>query len=735
MLLRKSVPASTKMLATSFAFMAGAASAQNAPPAKDGTSFEIEEIVVTALKYETVLQQTPLAITVVSGETLEKRGIDNVTDLLRSTPGLAVLDQGAGQRRLIVRGVQSAGEAQTGLYYDETPIPGAPSTTNDAGQRMPDARLLDVERIEVLRGPQGTLYGAGSMGGTVRALFNKPTSAFETQLSAGTRTSEEGELGYEASAMVNVPLVSDTLALRAVGYHVDRGGYIDNLTLGRDDVDDDEISGGRLLVRYSPTDNLTIDGAVHVQREDALVSVWELGADDYQTRVPTQQLVGDDFELYSLTLKWDLGFATLTGVSSQFNRDLLATIDVTRFLTGLSPVLGALFAPAVLSQPQDIEDRSHELRLSSGDQGRLVWTVGAFFEQRDAFTLTRQLKANPATGLPLDPAQVHIERKIDDSLEQRAAFGEITYRFTDSLALTLGGRYFDYDKSAVTETTVGFAPLKVNVAPPTLFESDEDGFVSKVGVSYRAAERVLIYAQANEGFRPGGANQVVGLAAELTPYEADSLWNYELGLKSNWFGDRVSLNLAAFRIDWDNMQVTGTTPDGAFRFISNAGEAQIDGVELEALALVSPAFQVSLAAAYTDAKLAEDQVSADVLAAGREGDRIPNVPRFSASLAAEYQRALGATLQGSVRADVSYVGSSFSELRPTSPFYERIDDYTITNLRLRVAGVASNWNADLFVNNVFDEVAIGRVLSSEFGRGLAFSAPPRTVGVNLAKKF
>ncbi|MGH8237606.1 MAG: TonB-dependent receptor plug domain-containing protein, partial [Steroidobacteraceae bacterium] len=384
LLLKKSLPASKRMLATSIAFVAGAASAQNVPPAKDSSAFEIEEILVTALKYDSYLQQTPVAITVVSGETLEKRGIDNVPDLLRLTPGLGTVNQGAGQQRLVVRGVQSAGEAQAALYYDETPIPGAPSTTNDAGQRMPEARLFDVERIEVLRGPQGTLYGAGSMGGTVRALFKRPTSEFETQLSAGTRTSEEGELGYEASAVVNLPL-ADTLALRAVGYHVDRGGYIDNTTLKQDDVDDDELSGGRLLLRYSPTDRLTIDAAIHIQREDALVSVWELGAGDYETRVPVQQLVADDFELYNLTLRWDLGFATLTGVSSQFNRDLLATIDTTRFLAGLSPLLAAAFGPSALHQPQEIEDRSHELRLSSGDQGGpFIWTVGAFFEQRDA---------------------------------------------------------------------------------------------------------------------------------------------------------------------------------------------------------------------------------------------------------------------------------------------------------------------------------------------------------------
>ncbi len=207
-------------------------------------------------------------------------------------------------------------------------------------------------------------------------------------------------------------------------------------------------------------------------------------------------------------------------------------------------------------------------------------------------------------------------------------------------------------------------------------------------------------------------------------------------MKSTWLEERVTLNVAAFRIDWDNMQVTGTVPGGAVSFISNASTSQIDGAELEAVALVSQGLEVSFSAAYTDARLTDDvAVTVPVLFPGLDGDRIPNVPKFSGSLAVEYTRALGASLQGSVRADVSHVGETFSELRPNSVFFETIDAYTIANLRLRVASDVSGWNADLFVNNVFDEVAIGRVLSAPFGRGLAFSTPPRTVGVNLAKKF
>lgn len=695
----------------------------------------IEEVVVTALKRSTLLQETPMSMLAVTGEAMKDRGIDNVADLLRATPGLSLVDQGAGQRRLVMRGVQSAGEAQTGLYYDETPVSaGAPSTTNDAGQRSPELRLFDVERVEVLRGPQGTLYGSGSMGGTVRVLFNKPTHEFGAALDSSFESSEDGDTGYQVNAMLNTPLVDDQLAARSVFYYRDRGGYIDNVTLRRDDVNSELSRGGRVLLRYQPTDKVTVDAAIHIQREGSFVSAWELPAGNYRTAVPTQLPVRDDFELYSLTLNWDLSFATLTGVTSLFKRDLLVTIDASRLMANFGP-FGAPFRPGVLLQPQDIEDRSHELRLSSNSNGPLHWTAGVYYEEREAFTLSEQVLADPLTGLPRTPRNVATSRNINDTLEQRAVFGELSYDLTSALTVTAGGRYFEYDKSITGETTVGFPLLGAVVTPPTTVESDEDGWVSKLNVAYKLGDSALLYAQANEGFRPGGANQVIGLPAALTPYQADSLWNYEVGAKTGWLDNALTVNLAAFRIDWDNMQVTGRTRDGAFNFISNAGEARIEGAELEILTLPLPGLELSLSGAYTDAKLTKDQRDPNVNAPGLTGDRIPNVPEYSGAFSARYQWPVMATLTAMVRADVNYVGSSDSEFRPNNPNFEHIDDYTLTNVRVGLRNDANGWAAQIFVNNVLDEVAIGRVLSSAFGRDLALSAPPRTIGVNFTKEF
>lgn len=526
-----------------------AALAQSTPlegePTQDADQAIVEEIVVTALRRDTLLQETPISLFAVSGRELADRGIDNVSDLMRASPGLTVIDQGPGQRRLVIRGIQSAGESQVGLYYDEAPLGGgAPSTTNDAGLRMPEVRLVDVARIEVLRGPQGTLYGAGSMGGTVRVLFNKPSQEYEAAADGSFEMVEEGDQNYQLNGMVNLPLLEDQLAIRGVFYYRDRGGYVDNLTLRREDINEEDSRGGRVMLRYQPTDAMMLDASVHLQRDDGYLAAWELPVGAYNTAVPTQLPVTDDFDLYNLTLNWDLDFATLTGVTSLFKRDLLVTVDASRLMGRFGP-LGAPFRPGILNQPQDIENRSHELRLSSNSADALTWTAGAYWEERDAFTLTEQQLADQASGLPVEPRRVIFGRTIKDVLEQRAVFGELSYDVNEALNLTVGGRYFDYSKSITGETTVGFALVGAPFpTPPTTVESDDGGWVSKLNVSYKIASDALLYMQASEGFRSGGANQIIGLPTALTPYEADSLWNYEIGAKTGWFGDKLTANLA-----------------------------------------------------------------------------------------------------------------------------------------------------------------------------------------------
>lgn len=734
--------------------VAGGASAQEA--ATGGA--QVEELVVTALKRSTALQDTPIAISAVTGETLAKMGVDNIGDYAKAVPGLTLVDGGPGARRVVIRGIQGAGEAQVGVYYDETPVGGSPGTTSDSGSRSPDLKLFDVQQVEVLRGPQGTLYGSGSMGGTVRVIFRKPVYDYEGAFEGNIFSTRGGGMGYEANAMVNVPLVEDKLAARAVLFYRDAEGYVDNTFLGLKNVNDESTWAGRLLVRFEPTDNLTIDASAFVQRTDAHSPLVSVRSGEYVSTSRAQLPLFDDYNIYSLTGRWDLGWATLTGVTSKYTRSQLQTTDVSTFIGNLrnnaslcasrngGVACGAgefatfnayvnTHTPSILYQPQDVDTWTNEVRLSSTGEGPLTWTVGLFSEERDAFILSQQHGVDPVTGLSYSPARISTRRTIDDNLKQTAAFGEASYEIAERLTLTFGARYFKYEKQITGQTTVPLDLIGARITPPTTVASEEDGWVFKFNAAYEINDDIMVYAQASEGFRPGGANQVIGLPGALTPYSSDSLINYELGAKTSWWNNRLTLNFDVYQINWDNMQVTGRTPNGAFAFISNAGAARVRGAEIEAVLNPMEGLQLQANANFSEAKLTEDQINPDVNAPGRAGDRIPFIPKVTAGLAAQYTWPVTESLNGLARLDANYVGSSLSEFRPTNAFIQKISSYTLANVRFGVE--SEDWGAYLYVSNITDELAYVLKNQSAISAGTVNGIPvrPRTVGLSFNKKF
>ena len=719
---------------------------------------QVEELVVTALKRSTVLQDTPIAISAVTGDTLAKMGVDNISDYAKAVPGLTLVDGGPGARRIVIRGIQGAGEAQVGVYYDEVPVGGSPGTTSDSGARSPDLKMFDVQQVEVLRGPQGTLYGSGSMAGTVRVIFKKPLYEYEGAVEGNVFSTKEGGMGYEANAMVNVPLIEDKLAARAVLFYREAEGYVDNTYLGLKNINDETTWAGRLLVRFEPTENLTLDAAAFIQRTDAVSPLVSVKAGDYVSTNRAQLPLYDDYNIYSLTGRWDLGWGTLTGVTSKYSRSQLQTTDVSNFISNLrnNPALCAsrngglpcgpgefatynayvnTHTPSTLYQPQDVDTWTNELRLSSAGDGPLTWTVGLFSEDRDAFILSQQQGVDPATGIAYSPARISTVRTIKDNLKQTAAFGEGSYELTDKLTLTAGARYFKYEKKIVGETTIGLDLIGARVTPPTTVSSKEDGWVFKFNASYEVNDDVMVYAQAAEGFRPGGANQVIGLPGALTPYASDSLVNYEIGAKTAWWDNRRPLNFEVYQIDWDNMQVSGRTANGAFSFISNAGAARVRGAEVEAFLNPMQGLQLQANASFSDAKLVEDQINPDVNAPGRKGDRIPYIPKTTVGAAAQYTWPLSETLDGMARLDANYVGSSYSEFRPTNAFRQKIPSYTLANVRVGVE--AKEWAAYVYVNNITDELAYVTKSQSAISAGTinGVTVRPRTVGLTVNKKF
>ncbi|HET9396192.1 MAG TPA: TonB-dependent receptor, partial [Nitrospiraceae bacterium] len=327
------------------------------------------------------------------------------------------------------------------------------------------------------------------------------------------------------------------------------------MRLGIDDINEEKSYGGRTLLRWTPRGNVTVDLAAFLNRTRTDTASWILEAGEYQSNAAARQPLRDDLDLYSVTANWDLQGMTATGIVSFLKRDFSNVVDVSGFATLIrNPVFcariingGAACGPDQLASffalvdsqsttalfpQQDMDTTTAELRLSSADGRALHWTAGLFFSDRETDVANPQVIVDPITGNIIQPLQVATVRFINDELKQSAGFGELSWDATSRLNLTAGTRYYRYTKDIVGQTPIGSILVGAVVTPPTSVSSDENGWVSKLNASYKISDGVMVYAQAAEGFRPGGANQVVGLPQPLTPYQSDDLINYEIGLKS-----------------------------------------------------------------------------------------------------------------------------------------------------------------------------------------------------------
>jgi outer membrane receptor protein involved in Fe transport len=707
--------------------------------AQDASKSEaVEEIVVTALKRSTTLQTTPMSISAVTGDSLEKLGATGLQDYFRQVPGVNLSQGQLGQSRVSIRGVQGSGEATTGLYYDETPVTGPSGTTQDPANNAADLNLFDVERVEVLRGPQGTLYGGSSMGGTLKVLFNKPDSTqFSAAIEAQASKTDGGSSGSYLKGMGNIPIIEGKLAARIVAYTEDRPGYVDNIKLKTKNVNDSRADGYRAMLGFTPTEDLSfVLTKIHQNSSADDMEGWYDRLGKYQTDSGVKLPLSTEMDLTSLTGKWDSPIGEVTAVSSYYRYDILRTIDFTpqykAYLGGAYGVIGY--------QPANLQSWNHELRLSSKGEGPLQWTVGGYMELRKDHIDSNTVLTDLTSAEPYSPFRYVTARYINTDVKQTSQFGELTWSppQLEGLSLTAGARHYDY-----TKTTSGAGTQKnlLTGALPAAFSqqsAEASGWVYKLNASYKFSRDVMVYATASEGFRPGGANNIPGLNSKLIVYNPDSLWNYETGVKTTWLGGKLTANASAYRIDWKDRQTSAITADGLYSFITNAGAARIQGIELEVASKPFPGLSVNGSIGYTKAELTEDQANANILvdgSTGKDGDKIPNVPDWTASLSAQYVWPLpiGEGLNGLVRADAAYTGEMASAFRPNYVYYDKFGNVTTVNLR---AGVeASEWGVYAFVTNLTNATGILNKNSGVNYQDLLYSLTPRTIGVNARRKF
>ncbi|MEP7246373.1 MAG: TonB-dependent receptor, partial [Gammaproteobacteria bacterium] len=724
----------------------------------------LEEVVVTSRKRgEERLQDVPTAISAFGSETLEKMGVTDFKDFAYQVPGLTFNDTGPGEKRYILRGVQSAGQEQVAVYYDEIPAPGIQSSSGDSGSQTTDFQLYDMERIEVLKGPQGTTFGANSQTGAVRFIANKPDlKEVSGSVKLGANTMSHGDNGDSLYGSFNMPLITDKLGIRLVGYYDKNGGYIDNVRLKTNNINWSKTTGGRILMRYQPTESATLDAMVWSQKRDtggassyhpydtfhltgntsdpafkdrvptyAFFDTGEFQDGDYvQTQRPDQQTMG------SLTWTQNLSFATLTATGSIYKRDFGFFRDNTWSIISLNvgpagatclngqPCLRPDLFPELTDQTQDITQKSAEIRLNSSGDGPFQYLAGFFYRDRDSgFRSVSPIVGADGKALPITTpppgfstavgagidgcSPCALARFNTRTIKENAVFGEASYKLFEKFELMAGLRRFEAEQD-----DDGFYLFNFPLLPPigALPPNDqrhfkEDRLIKKFQLSYRPMKDLTIFALASQGFRLGGTNQATVPTVPLG-YEADSLWNYELGLKSSWFERRLTINTGVFVIDWSNIQVSGRDPSGAFAFIGNAGAARVEGLEFEVFA--APVRGLDLSAGFSvlpKKELTEDQVNSTVAAPGRKGDNLPRIPKWTADFSAQYTHGLPAFPEwaGWARVDWAYHGKSNTELRGPLVATNRIQrDYEITNLRIGTSNQEKGLDVAFYVSNIFD---------------------------------
>lgn len=778
-------------------FSAFPAHAQS-PDAQRAGPGTIEEIVVTSRKRgNEVLQDVPATITAFDADTLENMRVLNFDQFAYQVPGLTFNDEGAGQKRYVLRGIQSAGQQQVAVYYDEVPVPGIQGSSGDSGSQTTDLKLFDMERIEVLKGPQGTTFGANSQAGTVRFITEKPDlQEFGGQLKVGGNTVDHGDDGYNAYGMVNIP-ISDTLGFRGVAYYDREAGYVDNVRLGTNDINWAKTKGGRAALRWEPTDTVTLDALAWIQNRDtggparfnpydsfsdspdntdfvdddlqplqdirdiAYFDTGDLKVGDY-----TRGDMPDDQKIYSLTLNWSLDWADLVANGAWYERDFGFKRDSTWVILaqGVRPETFPgdpnanrpdLF-PALTDQTQSVEQQSFEVRLNSNSGGDLQWMGGLFYRKRDSdfrsyvpvvnengvpfdpgYPPTGFIEGSPGEGIPgCNPCV--FARKNSRTIEESAVFGELSYSIGEHYEVMAGLRWFEAEQEdfGIQEFPFALFPPEAFLPEPDERQFEEDKVISKYQFSWLPNEDMVLYLLASQGFRLGGTNQQ-GVVDVPPGYESDELWNYELGAKTSWADNRYNVNLTLFQVDWDDLQVSGTDPTGAFGFIGNAGSAEVQGMELEIVGRPGANFEFTAGASWLPTReLTEDQITDEVLAPGRKGDTLPFVPEFTANATAQYSYDLPVDGWGGfLRGEYAYRGSSNSELDTSSRLNREMASYDIVNARAGFHNLERGLDISLYVENVFDERGDVRVRTEDSLLTFKWTNPPRTVGMDLTLHF
>jgi iron complex outermembrane recepter protein len=727
-------------LGMSAPFLSQESAALDAVPPSDSDT--LTTIVVTAEKREEPLMNVPMSVTALGGATLDKLQDRDFSDYAAMVPGLSLESSQPGLTRLTLRGQNAGGVGSTvAVYVDESPF-GSSSALLNGSILSGDFDTWDLQRIEVLRGPQGTLYGSNSEGGLLKFVTVAPVlGSFSGAAEVTGESVAHGGQGGDVHAVLNLPL-GDKMAFRISGFDQDVPGYINDPLTGNDRVNDGHKEGGRASLLAAPTEDLSIRLTATSQQSKyngtGLVDINPVTLQPVHGDLTQERLIGEPssfkYENYNATINWNTGpFSILSTTSygilnsdtfSDASNQLLAPgVTVSDLLAGaIGPNLGAYLDDLV-----DMEKFTQEIRLSSRPSDRLEWQVGGYYTRENGALIEHlnamEIPGGAPSGLP--SLEIPI---IASTYKEWAGFGNLTYHFNPQFDIQAGGRYSKNEQTD-SESVTGL------LVQPQIFSTPSSGhiFTYSVAPRWHVDANTMVYARIATGYRPGGPNALPPLAPPDVPreYGADKTTNVELGIRSTQLDGLLSIDVAAFHVNWKDIQLTEVL--GGFNFNGNGGTARSQGLEWTFAYIPVHGLTFTWAGAYTDAKLTSDAPGVS----GHSGDPLPYAPKLGTSLDGEYDWAAFADYKGFVGTTWSYVGARRSDFGSSVDLTSQVALPDYNTIAARAGLENDRYRITVWGKNLSDSRGITSYASSG-APGLAGEIAviqPRTIGVTLSAKF
>lgn len=759
-----------------------------AAQAQDEDGLRVEEIVVTATKRELNIQDVGQSITAITTEDIKKQAFQSMEDVMRVLPSVSLANALPGRNSIIFRGLSTGTQeyytdSQVAVYLDEQPI-----TTIS---QQPDFRMVDIERIESLPGPQGTLFGSSSQSGTVRYITRKADpGAYSAEVSVGLSNTKGGEANHEVEGWLNIPLVEDRLALRVVGYTTHDGGYVDNVlgttlegsqnnaNVVEEDYNEWDNDGGRLSARWIMSDSFELTLS-HIVHNSSTEGSWETdpAVGDFKHTKFFKEIRDDDWYQTSATIRGDLGFAELTATASFFEREIVYEWDNMVYEQWKDAYWGPYYALydsdytfGTIFNDQEVTRDAYELRLTSTGESRLQWMIGGYYE--DSFVGWFYGAENPDyvgttswyaaqyyayyynylgydVQYPLPETIIGYSETYSNAVTQTAVFGELKYNLTDEWQVTVGSRWFEYDRDTTTiyQFPQGLPPFgSFDTGGREDASGVESDTVFKFGTTYHLDDDIMAFALYSEGFRLGGHNNRRAANTGFVPliFESDKVENIEIGLKSSLAAGKLILNVIAFRVEWEDIQINRSGVDGKWwlRGTLNGGRGENQGFEIDARWQASSNLYLYGNGSFGDPKYAEDISTTFV-------DIPKNTPMVWA-----YKEKLSLGLEYTIL-DVfggyawlgynySYEGSKWNTLSNSIDRDPegKVPSWNLSNFH---AGIATDggWTYQLTIRNAFDQLGLNSLSNNSSGdlfgdprfNNIRNYARPRTIGLKVTKRF